>query len=267
MKHAIPTLGFTSLIASLALFAAGSACSSGTTHSPKPSSNNGTPNGRAASPTPPALVISLSTDPQISYSPVVERFDRDALTQRDYLYVGGGAWNPMGRYLVRVDHRTGERIEIDSLEKLSRSIAPLMPSDAGVAVAAILASRDGYLQSYGGEDLHVDIGIYTMDVTLWHTSLFGCETGAVSRVTYRFALATAEFHAIEWLPAYVPTMPICSPRLTLCPCRTVTPCKWQYAVQRLKRRCSRRTPSPQPMGHSMIRLTVPSTAARTGAPT
>lgn len=209
MNRAILGLDSIAIIAATMVLAACSAGSNGPTRMSTPLSGSGTPTGQAASPTPRALVISLSRDPQIQYLPVVDQIDRNALTQRGYLYVDGGAWTPTGHYLVRIDHRTGERTEIDSLEELSRSIAPLTRSDAGVAVVAILASDGDSLQSYGGEDLHVDIGRDTMDITLWYRRHFGCDSGVVTRVTYRFTLATAEVRLVGGAPVFVPTAQFC----------------------------------------------------------
>lgn len=210
MHRAILGSDLAAIVAATVVLAACSAGSNGPIRTSTPLSGSATPNGQDASPTPRGLVISLSRDPQFEYLPVVDQIDRDALAKRNYLYVGGGAWTPAGHYLVRVDHRTGERTEIDSLEELSRSIAPLTPSDGGVAVAAILASGDGYLQSYGGEDLHVDTGTDTMDVTLWYSPYYGCDSGAVTRITYRFTLATGEFRTAENTPVYVPTPRLCT---------------------------------------------------------
>lgn len=92
-------------------------------------------------------------------------------------------------------------------EGLFAAVPPRLPPSA---VALILASSDGYLQSYGSEDLHVDIGAHTMDVTLWHSQYYGCDSGTVTRLTYRFTLATAEFRTVENTPVYVPTLRLCT---------------------------------------------------------
>lgn len=167
---------------------------------------------KSATPEPKArlgLLSDLSNNPQIEYRSVAEESDRESPEPRPYLYVGGGMAKRVGHYLLRIDHRTGQTAVIDSREALRRAIAPLTPSDGRVAAAAIFASGDDYLASYNDENIHVTADRDTMDLTLWHSPYFGCASGAVTRVTFRFTLQTGEFHSVEETPVHVPTATLC----------------------------------------------------------